>query len=191
MYHEIEAFALALLRADPDHLVPISRLHDALVTETGAVAGGRGLLKERLRQRPDLFTVLEFRDVPWSTESWPEAVRQEYHEALQAIGIASEPRIAPVVASSSRASDSGSESVLRSLHSSLIDLWRVVGDDPEAQAHLATALGEAAAFRAKLRSAPPPRAQSPDPTSKRPPHHSSSRSSTRRVKPAFSAASIT
>lgn len=129
MSYGIEACALALLHAEYDVAVPISRLRHALLREIGPTADATAPLHERLRKRPDLFLFLEPRSALWSTEEWPEEIRQEYRAALRAAGLEPEPRITPRLPGSNTTDQSGLATILRQLNSSLIDLWQATDDD--------------------------------------------------------------
>src|SRR5690606_13649264 len=59
MLSQIEQRVLRLLRNDPDPMVPLTRIHAALVAELGPRSGTYAQLHERLRRRPDLFLLLE------------------------------------------------------------------------------------------------------------------------------------
>lgn len=141
MSYGIEACALALLRADPDIAVPISRLNHALLREVGPDAGSDLPLHERLRRRPDLFLLLEPRPAPWTAEEWPENTRQQYRDALRAAGLEPETRITPRLPGSNTNGDDALEVILRQLNSSLIDLWDATDDDADLRGQVADAFG--------------------------------------------------
>lgn len=164
MTYGIEACALALLRADPEFAVPISRLHDALLEEAGTAAGPSVLLQERIRRRPDLFILLEPRPVPWEFEEWPERVRQEYHAALREAGLAPEPRVVPRSPLPIHEGGTELELLLSQINDTLVDLWDATEDDPDARSEVADALGAGAALHDALSAAKPatlPRAAAP------------------------------
>lgn len=129
MSYGIEACALALLRAENDVAIPISRLRQALLRELGPTTDAVSPLYERLRKRPDLFLLLEPRTTLLSTDEWPEEIRQEYRAALRAAGLEPEPRITPRQPGSPASDEMGLAPILRQLHSSLIDLWQATDDD--------------------------------------------------------------
>lgn len=169
MSYGIEACTLALLRADPEFAVPISRLYDALLDEAGPIVAASGHLQERLRRRPDLFILLEPRPAPWEGAEWPERVRQEYSAALRAAGLAQEPRVVP--RSPPPISEGGGELelLLRQINDTLVDLWDATDDDPDARSQVAEALSTGTtiqnALRANKRGA---RSDSPPPERDRP-----------------------
>lgn len=146
----IEACALALLRADPEVAVPLSRLHGALLAEAGPAVGPSGPLQERLRQRPDLFILLEPRAAPWETEEWPERIRQEYRAAIQEAGLTPEPRVVPRAPELPTAEEDEIEPLLRQINASLIDLWDATEEDPDIRIQIADALGAHPTLRGAL-----------------------------------------
>jgi hypothetical protein len=156
MSDALEACALALLRADPEVAVPISRLHDALITEAGADIGGASRLADRLRRRPDLFLLLEPRTTSWPTDTWPRELREEYRDALRSVGLVAEPRVAPIhphagpgaVVDTTDAP--GIEPLLRTLRASLVELWRATDHDDEARDKIVEAIDDAGRIRASL-----------------------------------------
>lgn len=150
MSYGIEACALALLRADPDIAVPISRLHHALLREVGPQAGSEFPLHERLRKRPDLFLLLEPRPAPWTAEDWPEHTRQQYRDALRAAGLEPETRITPRSPGSNSTDDVGLEGILRQLNCSLVDLWDATDDDTDLRSQVADALDQSDLIRHAL-----------------------------------------
>lgn len=150
MLYGIEACALALLRAAPDTAVPLSHLHGALAGEAGGGVGGRGQLRQRLGQRPDLFLLLEPRPAPWEGEEWPEALRQAYREALSAAGHAPEAHVAPSAPALSPEAGEGLEPVLRQLGISLLDLWTSAESDGESRAAISDVLGLSTVLRDAL-----------------------------------------
>jgi hypothetical protein len=149
----IEACALALLRADPEVAVPLSRLHGALLGEAGPQVGPSGHFQERLRRRPDLFILLEPRPAPWDTEEWPDRLRQEYGDALRAAGLVPEPRIVPRTPGPHSSDEGGLEPLLRQLNDTLVDLWDATDDDPDARGQVADALGANPTLRNALAEA--------------------------------------
>lgn len=156
MSDAIEACALALLRADPEVAVPISRLHDALTAEAGADIGGTSRLADRLRRRPDLFLLLEPRTTPWPTDAWSRELRDEYRDALRSIGLIAEPRVAPIHPPAGpsgvvNATDTpGIEPLIRTLRASLVELWRATHHDDEVRERIVEAIDEAGRLRASL-----------------------------------------
>jgi hypothetical protein len=155
MSYGIEACALALLRADPEVAVPVSRLHHALLHETGPVVGPRAPLQERLRRRPDLFILLEPRPAPWDIEEWPERLRQEYRTALREAGLAPELRVVPRALGPADEDEAGLEQILRQVNSSLVDLWDATEGDTEARSQVADALSASSALQNVLCGEPP------------------------------------
>jgi len=156
MSYGIEACALALLHAEDDVAVPISRLHHALLRELGP-ATAAAPLHERLRNRPDLFLLLEPRTTIWNTEEWPEETRQEYRAVLQEAGLVPEPRIAPRHPGTNGSDVTGLAVVLRHLHSSLIDLWQATDDDAELRDQIADAFSQSDLIRNACREPDRPR----------------------------------
>jgi hypothetical protein len=154
MSYGIEACALALLRADPEVAVPLSRLHDALIGEAGPVVGPSGPLHERLRRRPDLFILLEPRPASWEAEEWPDRIRQEYRDALRAAGLAPEPQVVPRSPAPAADAEDGLETLLRQLNATLIDLWDATDGDSDARGEVADALGANSVLRNALRASP-------------------------------------
>lgn len=153
MPDEIEDRALALLRADGELAVPLSRLYHAVAAEAPDV-GGVAQFRERLRRRPDLFQILEPRSAPWDAEAWPGEVRQEYQAALREAGLEAEPRVAsaePLPADPAAAD--GTAALLRRLQATLIELWRQAGADPDARTHLTEAMRQLRELRSALRPA--------------------------------------
>jgi len=173
MVSQIEQRVLALLRNDPDPMVPLTRIHAALVAELGPRCGTYAQLYERLRRRPDLFLLLEPLPIPWSGDTWSADIQDEYRHALREAGLDTGPRVAlatpdaelpPLPAGAHPAAP-----VLRTLQESLVHLWSSAADDPELQAELIEALGQAEEIRRVLQdlaasepeqspSLPPPRA---------------------------------
>jgi hypothetical protein len=150
MAYGIEACALALLRAAPDVAVPLSHLHGALAGEAGAAVGGRGQLRRRLGERPDLFLLLDPRPAPWDGDEWPEALRQAYRDALSAAGHAPEAHVAPSAPALPAETGEGLEPVLRTLGASLLELWTAADGDAESRAAISDALGLATLVRDAL-----------------------------------------
>lgn len=155
MTYGIEACALALLRADPEFAVPISRLYDALRDQAGPVVEASGPLQERLRRRPDLFILFEPRPAPWDLDEWPDRIRQEYRTALRDAGLAPEPRVAPRPPPPTEEGGTELDQLLRQVNDSLVDLWDAIDDDPDARSQVADALGEGAVLSGALRATPP------------------------------------
>lgn len=158
MSYGIEACALAVLRSSPEVAVPLSRLHGALVAETGAPIGPSGPLRERLRRRPDLFLIMEPRPGLWETDGWPSEVREEYRSALTKAGLEPEPRIVPRAPGLDSGEEGSEATLLRQIGTSLIDLWDATPDDPETRALIEDALSATSLAQgdlAELLSAPP------------------------------------
>ena len=154
MISEIEQRVLTLLRNDPEPLVPLTRIHAALVAELGPRTGTYAQLHERLRRRPDLFLLLEPLPMPWSADAWAADIEDEYRHALREAGLDPGPHVAlatpdaelpPLPATAPPAAP-----VLRSLQESLVHLWSCAADDPELQAELVEALGQAEEIRRAL-----------------------------------------
>lgn len=150
MAYGIEACALALLRAAPDIAVPLSHLHGALAGEDRAAVGGRGQLRRRLGQRPDLFLLLEPRPAPWEGDEWPEALQQAYRDALSAAGHAPEAHVAPSAPALPPEPGTGLEPVLRTLGASLLDLWTAADGDADSRAAVSDALALSTLLRDAL-----------------------------------------
>src|SRR5690606_9601115 len=94
MLSEIEQRVLTLLRNDPEPMVPLARIHAALVAELGPRIGTYAQLHDRLRRRPDLFLLLDPLPLPWSADTWSGDVQDEYRNALREAGIDTGPRVA-------------------------------------------------------------------------------------------------
>lgn len=160
MVSQIEQRVLALLRNDPDPMVPLTRIHAALVAELGHRCGTYAQLHERLRRRPDLFLLLEPLPMPWAAGGWPADLQDEYRHALREVGLDAGPRVAlatqdadppPLPAAAHPAAP-----VLRTLQESLVHLWSCAADDPELQAELVEALGQAEEIRRFLQDVAAP-----------------------------------
>lgn len=158
MVTEIEQRILALLRSDPDPMVPLTRLHAALVAELGPRGGTYAQLHQRIRRRPDLFLLLEPLSVPWSDDGWGIDLQREYERALRDAGLDTGPRVALATPDSEPPAASGADPaapVLRMLQESLVHLWASAADDPQLQAELVEALGQAEELRRVLQALPP------------------------------------
>jgi|GEM_PF-522906 hypothetical protein len=161
MLSEIEQRVLTLLRNDPEPMVPLARIHAALVAELGPRIGTYAQLHDRLRRRPDLFLLLDPLPLPWSADTWSGDVQDEYRNALREAGIDTGPRVAlaapdvelppppPTAHPAAR--------VLCTLQESLVHLWSCAADDPELQAEVVEALGQAEEIRRVLEDLAAPR----------------------------------
>lgn len=154
MLSQLEQRVLTLLRNDPDPMVPLTRIHAALVAELGPRTGTYAQLHERLRRRPDLFLLLEPLPVPWSTDGWSSDLQDEYRQALHEAGLDAGPRVALAAPDVERPPLSPAAHplapLLRALQESLVHLWSCAGDDPQLQAELIEALGQAEEIRRVL-----------------------------------------
>src|SRR5690625_5996575 len=90
MSYGLDASILAVLRSDPELAVPLSRLHSALTETSGPALAP---LRERLRERSDLFVLLEPAPLPWDGAGWSERDRQGYRAAFRAAGLEPESRL--------------------------------------------------------------------------------------------------
>ncbi len=154
MLSQIEQRVLTLLRNDPDPMVPLTRIHAALVAELGPRSGTYAQLHERLRRRPDLFLLLEPLPIPWSADSWSADIEDEYRQALHEAGLDAGPRVALAAPDAELppppAAAHPAAPVLRAVQESLVHLWSCAADDPQLQAELIEALGQAEEIRRVL-----------------------------------------
>jgi hypothetical protein len=154
MMSEIEQRILTLLRSDPEPMVPLSRIHAALVAELGPRSGTYAQLRERIRRRPDLFLLIEPIPTPWSDDSWPAELRGEYERALREAGLDAGPRVAIAGVDDGplglATPAPGAAPVLRALQASLVQLWAAAAGDPQLQPELVEALGQAEEVRRVL-----------------------------------------
>src|SRR5690606_19959669 len=151
MLSEIEQRVLPLLRNDHEPIVPLARIHSALVAEPVPRIGTYAQLHVPLRRRPDLLHLRDPLPLPWSAVTWSGDVPDQYCHPLREAGIVTGPRVAlaapdvelppppPTAHPAAR--------VLCTLQESLVHLWSCAADDPELQAEVVEALGQAEEIR--------------------------------------------
>lgn len=155
MSYGIDAIALALLNAETDLAVPLSRLRHMLQSEVGPELGAAVSLANRIRERSDLFLLVEPEPTPWSTDEWPEESRAEYQDALRHLGLVQEPRITTRRPDAKARPESGPRSFLRQLDSSLIDLWQAADEDADLRDQVTAAFAQSDLIRAALNELEP------------------------------------
>lgn len=135
---DIEARAAAVLAGSGEPLVPLYRLHRVLAGESGPELGSPLQLRERLSRRPDLFLVLERPAALPGTESWSEADRARYEDALRAAG--AEPSTLVAVIGPAEALTIRGGAVVREVGATLAELTAAAAELPG----LASALADSA-----------------------------------------------
>jgi len=147
MSYGLDASILAVLRSDPELAVPLSRLHSALTETSGPALAP---LRERLRERSDLFVLLEPAPLPWDGAGWSERDRQGYRAAFRAAGLEPEPRVVPRQLGLELPPSDELDDLMQRLSSTLIDLWELTLDEPELRAEITSALDALPFIRAEL-----------------------------------------
>lgn len=156
---DLDQRILDLLRAESAPLVPLTRIYRALQDDVGSGPRAFSRLRERVRRRPELFTLLE-PEHPALDASWPLEVREEYEAALSAAGVELGPLVA--LAPGSDPNDDATprtahtaQETLQHLDSTLLGLWHSAASDATARADVLDAIREANELRRALGLATP------------------------------------
>lgn len=124
---DIVDLAATLLRSAPAAAPSLERLYRDVEAAYGPQPGGTRLLYERVRQRPDLFVVLEREMVDWASRL-DEEERAEYEESLRRAGIEMGPRIM-LAATPAEPQEPPAGDVLQRMRDSLRQLARHAAED--------------------------------------------------------------
>jgi hypothetical protein len=133
--------AAGILRAQPDHTMPLARLHAQLIAELGADAAGTyGQIYQQLRRQGDSFLLVDTPRFLRGSESWPGAVREAYAGALEAAGMGSCVRVTLTEVSGT----AETEELITALHATMSVLAQCAGEDEALREYVAGGMRDVA-----------------------------------------------
>jgi len=145
----LEHRLIRILRDSPLPSVAVRELYSTLIAETGPSIGSAARLMDELRNRSDVFFVLEPENPLGDAAGWPADVRVQYERQLEAAGIVAGARVALAPRGRGAASfvrEAGppgpalQDPASDPLRDSLVEIWEASAHRPDLRRVIATAL---------------------------------------------------
>lgn len=157
----VEQRLVQLLRDSQSPAVPLRDLHEMLVTECDLGPVSYSRLAESVKQRREVFILLESSSPLGDEAAWPAGVRAEYERALADAGVDTGPRVSLVDPGGTETEPAYGSALRRhngapwaELRESLLRIWNSVPDNAPLRTAVAAAIAGCADLPAALGDVP-------------------------------------